>query len=446
MSLTDLLPHWTSRSAADPEHSRIRASPHVPDQPSHSPDVPKGWASQLMQESNAIRLLYVLCYASSASWIFQFNVHLEAVGLRGVHIGWVSSLIWLMMLVGQPWWGVWADRRGVVRCFRFALMASTVALVGFFLWGRTPVLAVVYTLVVALFYVPVLPLIDCIALDYIGRTGRLSYGTLRFWGAVGYGLGGPLAGRAMSSGETGSIFLVAAALSLIAIPIAWMLRHRARPAGALAISTQGLRDLVSKPAVQAFMAFMVVASISQSSIWFYLATYLREIGVSPALAGLAPTIEAYSELPFYFLAGLAFRRFGVLPMLLGTGLLAGIRTWAYSTTSDPLWVMLIEASNGITWTWFWLAAVEYTNLLVPPEWRATGQSLLCAAYQGAGAILGNWWCSWLYGESGSMRTVFAINGLVAIAISATALVIVLVHRRRSGPLPPSPAPSEPVQR
>jgi hypothetical protein len=157
---------------------------------------------------------------------------------------------------------------------------------------------------------------------------------------------------------------------------------------------------------------------------------MKEIGASAQMTGWAPSVEAYSELPFYFLAAAMFRRFGVLQMLLATTLLAGLRVWLYSATGDPWLVLAIEATNGVTWTWFWLAAVEVANRLVRPEWRATGQSLLWAAYQGAGAILGNWWCGWLYGREGDMRSVFAINGWASIAVTLLVITLVWLWRAR----------------
>jgi PPP family 3-phenylpropionic acid transporter len=384
-------------------------------------------------------MLYVLAYASSAAWIFQFNVYLEVVGFKGAHIGYVASLIWLVMLVFQPAWGVWADRTGVVKCFQITVVMTTLTLTGFYFFGTTPTTAIIATLICSFFYVPVMPLIDSVALAHIERTKKLSYGNLRFWGAVGFGLGGPLAGKGVEMGSANSIFLIAAGLSALAIPLSFRLSKSERVSSSFVVATAGLREVLRDRAVQVFLLFITLASVFQSTIWFYLAVYMKEIGASAQMTGWAPSVEAYSELPFYFLSAIVFRRFGVLPALLATTLLASVRVWLYSTTDNPWLVLVIEASNGITWTWFWLASVEFANQLIRPEWRATGQSLLWAAYQGAGAILGNWWCGWLYGREGNMRSVFAVNGLISIGISLLAIILVWTkYHRRSVPTPLSP--------
>jgi len=65
-----------------------------------------------------------------------------------------------------------------------------------------------------------------------------------------------------------------------------------------------------------------------------------------------------------------------------------------------------------------VVCVEYVNLLVREEWRATGQSLLYAAYFGAGAIVGNFWTGFLYDTKMKVAEIFLLNavGVVIIAL------------------------------
>ena len=59
--------------------------------------------------------------------------------------------------------------------------------------------------------------------------------------------------------------------------------------------------------------------------------------------------------------------------------------------------------------------MEYVNKLVREDWRATGQSLLYAAYYGAGAIVGNFWTGYLYDTKMKIADIFLLNaGIVAI--------------------------------
>jgi MFS family permease len=54
-------------------------------------------------------------------------------------------------------------------------------------------------------------------------------------------------------------------------------------------------------------------------------------------------------------------------------------------------------------------------MLVKEDWRATGQSLLYAAYYGAGAIAGNFWTGYMYDTKMRIAEIFLLNaGIAAI--------------------------------
>ena len=87
----------------------------------------------------------------------------------------------------------------------------------------------------------------------------------------------------------------------------------------------------------------------------------------------------------------------------------------YSVVKNPQAAIAIELLHGISWSLFWVVCVEYVNMLVREDWRATGQSLLYAAYYGAGAIVGNFWTGYLYDTKMKIAEIFLLNaGIVAM--------------------------------
>ncbi len=92
-----------------------------------------------------------------------------------------------------------------------------------------------------------------------------------------------------------------------------------------------------------------------------------------------------------------------------------LRLLLYSLVKNPNAAILIEILHGISWSLFWVVCVEYVNMLVREDWRATGQSLLYAAYYGAGAIAGNFWTGYLYDTKMKVAQIFLLNaGIVSI--------------------------------
>jgi MFS family permease len=55
-------------------------------------------------------------------------------------------------------------------------------------------------------------------------------------------------------------------------------------------------------------------------------------------------------------------------------------------------------------------------MLVKEDWRATGQSLLYAAYYGAGAIAGNFWTGYLYEMKMKIAEIFLLNAGIAAVV------------------------------
>ena len=79
--------------------------------------------------------------------------------------------------------------------------------------------------------------------------------------------------------------------------------------------------------------------------------------------------------------------------------------------------------------------VEYVNKLVMEEWRATGQSLLYAAYFGLGAIAGNYWTGWLYDAKMKISAIFLLNaGMVFVTGILVAIFMQKVDLKKAKPV------------
>jgi len=277
------------------------------------------------------------------------------------------------------------------------------------------------------FNTPVLPLLDSIALDHAAYRPGISYSNIRFWGAPGYGLGAlvtgwltPVFGREVAFYASAG-FLVLTLLSSLAIVL--QQTRRTGPEVSFRDAGKLLRDRF----LLIFLLFIVLVSIGQSAITFFLSLYMRDIGATPEITGTAISMEGISELPFYFIAAWLLHRMkpGRVVLIAVTGTI--LRLSLYALNNNPGAVIGIECMNGITWTLLWIASVEFVNERIPAKWRTTGQSLLWAAYYGAGYISGNIINGWLY-QHVPMKLVYACN---AIMVLLTGMAFLLVSRSGS---------------
>ena len=110
----------------------------------------------------------------------------ENAGLSGTQLGLILSVMPLVGIVAQPFWGQVADRTGARS--RVVAFLSMVAAAGFVLLGLAPgfVLILLAAIFLAFFSTPIIPLSVSVALAAFRYSGPHAYGFARSWGTVGF--------------------------------------------------------------------------------------------------------------------------------------------------------------------------------------------------------------------------------------------------------------------
>jgi PPP family 3-phenylpropionic acid transporter len=135
-------------------------------------------------------------------------------------------------------------------------------------------------------------------------------------------------------------------------------------------------------------------------------------------------LQGLFEIPFFYFSARIIARLGLRTTLLITVLATAVRLVLYSVVNTPSLALPIEILHGISWSLFWVICVELVYKLVQKELLATGQSLLYAAYYGAGAVIGNYWVGYLTEIGLSLPALFLVNAgvvLLAVILIVTAL-------------------------
>jgi len=378
--------------------------------------------SLAFSRNNALRAAFVFGFASLSSWIPMFNLWLETNGLSGIQIGVIAAIPWLLMLVIQPFWGMLADKYGKLFCLKISLIGA-VLLFLLFPFVKSGVLLIAgMTIALSLFNTPVLPFLDSIALDQVERKHINSYSTIRFWGAIGYALGASFTGWLISIIGVQAAFFASGGFLLLCYLSALKIINVEKEASAVDVEFKYLGKIISNKILLIFLFIIVIVSISQSAITFFLALYMKQIGASSETTGMAIGMEGISELPFYFIAAWLLQRMAPGKVVFMAIIATAVRLFLYSINDNPNLVIFIEAMNGMTWTLLWVSSVEFVNSLVPAKYRTTGQSMLWAAYFGAGAVSGNILSGWMY-QFMPMKQVYSTNALMILLTGMLALYI-----------------------
>lgn len=379
-----------------------------------------------LNEAVKLRILYFLAFSCTASWLPIFADYLKERGLSGIQIGMILSITPLMMFLVQPLYGMLADRLGYKKCFLWSSFFAALSYL-FYLFQGSFVTYLFITVCMSFFYNGIQPLLDSLSLRLIQKNPAFSYGTLRIAGAAGWAFTGTLVGHYVEEVNTSVIFVFSAISMLLTFIFAFSIQDDEDRVMAADKSSKDLKAVFRNRDLLLMLFCVFLISAGGTTIWNFYSIYMKENGASASMVGYGISIQGLCELPLFYFSARIIRSFGVKTTLLITTFTLAFRMLLYATIKNPYAALFIELLHGISWSLFWVVCVEYVNSVVPEEWRATGQSLLYAAYFGIGAITGNFWTGYLYDANMRIADIFLLN---AGMVGAVGLFMVLFMRRK----------------
>jgi MFS transporter, PPP family, 3-phenylpropionic acid transporter len=375
-----------------------------------------------ISEANRLRILYFLVFCCTASWLPILADYLKGKGLTGMQIGIILSVTPCMMFLVQPFYGMLADRLGYKKCLLLSSLLASISYAFYLFEGGFAYLFII-TVFMALFYNTLQPILDSLSLRLAQSNPKFSYGTLRIAGAAGWAFTGIIAGHYIDKINLSIIFVFAAISMLLAFVFSFSLKPDVEKETSLdSQSFKNVREVFGNRTLIFLLISVFLISAGATTIWNFYSIYMKENGASASLVGFGISFQGLCELPLFYFSAKIIRRFGMKTTLLITVFTTAFRLLLYSAVKNPHAAVFIEVLHGISWSLFWVVCVEYVNMLVRDDWRATGQSLLYAAYYGAGAIVGNFWTGFLYDTKMRISEIFLLNAGIVTVVALFILI------------------------
>ncbi|KAA3618210.1 MAG: MFS transporter [Calditrichaeota bacterium] len=360
--------------------------------------------------------IYFFGYGSLGTWLGFFNLFLEQRGFSGKEIGLILGGQQAILFFVVLFWGLLADRYGNKS------ILGIVAFLSLFIINAIPLqYSFVAMLLMMLGWAFVShaqgTLMDSLVVSYVKRSGKSSFGAIRVWGSVGWAMTNFLVGYYLKSHALTDIFALAFwGMVIYFIVITFFVRGQERDPQQPKFAWVQFRTLLQKKSILFFLLILFLYGICVTPINLFLNLYFKELGGDYQIVGTAFGLNALSEIPLFFLAVSLVKRFGPLRIIIFSMFVTMLRLLGYGQISDPHVALILSGLNGISFSFFWVATVDYLHKLVPEEWRATGQALLWAFHLGAGVTVGNILIGYLYDFIG-MRAVMTFDaGLVLLVL------------------------------
>jgi len=365
-----------------------------------------------MKPANTLRVYYFIHFMNIAALFPFLNLYLRSIGLSGTQIGIITSVGLLMMTISQPIWGLISDVLGTrKRILQLNLSLSLVF--GIMITLKEDFFSLL--IVLALFYLvrsPLMRIVDTIALTQNDEGD--TYGRVRLWGSLGFALAVVLVGnilRHTSLKNFSYIFAVLVAFSLL------VSFHR--PSEAKRTRQRGLvkRNLISLIRNRAFLLFLIfsfLVGLSAAIHSAFFSIYFAQIGAGEGLIGVSWGIAALSEVAVFFYSQRLLRKFSSVKLLSFGALLYGIRWILYAVLSNPLLILLVQATQGISFALFYFSGITFVSQVAPSELQVTGQGIFGAVFTfGLSGIVGSLLGGLIFDVLG-VSVMYGIAGLISI--------------------------------
>lgn len=381
-----------------------------------------------MSKATALRIIYFLVFCCTGAWLPKLYDYCLHKGLSPAQSAFILSVTPIMMFAVQPLYGFLADKIGHKKTLLFSTLLAAISYTGFLLpLDFTELIAV--TVVMSLFYNTIQPVLDSMALQIAKDNSKFSYGSLRFYGAAGFAFTTIITGQVIDAIDITVIFIVSAITMFLAFIFCFFLKdelHEKTERSAYS----NIWGVIKNPSLLFLLFCVFLVSLGATTIWNFYSQYLKENGANDSLVGYGLSLQGLCELPVFYFSARIILRLGLRTTLIITVLATVGRMVLYHFIKTPIATFPVELLHGFSWSLFWVVCVEYVNKLVDERWQATGQSLLYAAYFGAGAIAGNYWATYFIDKGKKVADVFLINaGVVGIVVL---LLLFFMRSKRIG--------------
>ncbi|HEY4430717.1 MAG TPA: MFS transporter [Paenibacillus sp.] len=352
-----------------------------------------------MEKLSKLRGFYLFLGLAGGSFGSYLSLLLVHNGLNSGQIGILMATGTLIAITIQPMWGIISDRYNQTRLVLILSVAVPALLAVFYRSEYFIVLLMVYT-ASTIFSSTQAPIADSYAISAANRAGA-TYGSIRLMMSIGAALGAYAGGVYVSTFSVSTIWLPFLFFNLIAVLIAFTLPKQAEENHMMRQSfTQGVRQLLGNRVFLAFLGGSFLVNQTMTAFGTYFVIAFQSVGGSTRFAGIALFLASVTNVPSMLFASKVIKRLGRERTLL-LGALIYVLRWGIQVAFPYPSVMIgVQVLHGLSFGFFYIAAVEYVSQITSNEMQATGQSVFNMVFSGFAGIVGNLLNGFLLNQGG----------------------------------------------
>lgn len=342
-----------------------------------------------MSKDHSLRSLKSLLFtfhATNTIIISFLPLYLKFKGLNGTEIGWVLAIGPLASIFSQPFWGYMSDKyktikRMLIICV-FGLLISSViffqmnGFLAIFIMG-----AILY-----FFSSPVGALSDSLAQRRADEL-RISFGTIRTWGSIGFAFSALVVGGILSSTHISNMGIIYILFGLIMLFIVFRITDvnvESDP-----VQLKDVNKLIHNKPLIFFLILMMFITITHRANDSFIGLYIAELGGAEGFVGIAWFIGLVSEAIVFATSRYWFRKYHALTFIVIASVIYTFRWFLFAAIDLPIYIIILQVLHGVTFGIFYVAAFEYVTRITPKLLHSTAHLVYYSVFFGVSGIIGS---------------------------------------------------------
>lgn len=369
-----------------------------------------------------IKAFNFFSYGAIAIYSTFFALYLQSIGMSTLEIGALMAGGPIVSIIANPLWGYLSDRlRNIRRILITMLIGNLLVMQLVFLMESY---TLVYTCMILFFFfqMPLFSQSNSLILNSIEGT-NYKFGAFRLWGSLGWAVLAVTTGPVIGQIGIERLWIVYSVMMLVAIGLAFTL-----PRGAVAATGESgkvnYRSMFSNRPFLLFLLIGLVISIPNSMNTTFVALYISELGGNAKLIGWSAFFSSIFEIPVFLLLDRYLKK-NVRTMvlcLIVVSVLYALRWLLMSGADHATQVIFIQTIHCVTFGAYYYIGTQLTALIVPAEFRASGQAVYALTWGGLSGIAAGFIGGWMFENTGAQSMYMLSSGMALAGVVGFALL------------------------
>ncbi|OLN33771.1 MFS transporter [Desulfosporosinus metallidurans] len=379
-----------------------------------------------MKRNSVMAGYYIFYFAAVGIYLPFLPLFLTRSNMNSLQIGFLMSVGPLAGIFAQAVWGTLADRHHRRKEYLLAALILTTFISITLSFGKGFLSFAFLLFLYALTNSPITPLSDALVLNTLDDPK--DYGKIRRWGSLGFALTAALGGLIFSHLDLAWFGVLEGIILLGSLFWANSLPNPRDTMQKVSTIPFPIISVLNAPGLLVFLIVTLLFMTPYNAYTAFFGWHMQALGASRWWIGLGWMIAALSEMIVFSKGSAWLKRSHPQYLIAMAGIIFALRWVTYSFVQDYHLIVLLQITQSLSFALFYLAGVEYLNLLLPPYLQGSTQSAFNAVSFGISAIVGTVGAGWLI-RIGEVQLMYRVSALLTVGGVILALLFLQYDNR-----------------